>query len=80
MRMLFPFNPVTARPAIFGSMRGIVGTREGILMLGERMALCAKTGELPHPTNSDAMASKDTIAGRIFSRQIVSTRIMGWRP
>ena len=79
MRMLLPFSPVTARPARFGSIRGIVGTRDEILRLGERMMLCADAGELPAPENSDSTASKNTIAGRIFSRQVVSTRIMGLR-
>ncbi len=79
MRMLLPFSPVTARPARFGSIRGIVGTRDEILRLGERMMLCAEAGELPAPKNSDSAASK-TIAGRIFSRQVVSTRVMGLRP
>jgi hypothetical protein len=80
MRMLLPFNPVTARPAMFGSIRGIVGTRDGILTLRERTALCAKAGELPHPTSNDKTASNDTITDRIFSGRNASTRIMGLWP
>ena len=73
MRMLPRSSPVTARPAMFGSIRGM---RDEILRLGERMMLCARAGALPHPVERKA-ARNAAIAGRVFSRHILPTRITG---
>src|SRR5277367_580460 len=80
--MLSTLVPRTARPAKFGSMRGIArsmfGTREEILRLGERMMLCAKAGELSNPIGRSNAASRKPLADRSFSRQIGLILITGF--
>jgi hypothetical protein len=64
---------VTALPAMFGSIRGatvglMLGIRDSMLPLGERMKRCARTaGPSKYPTSNAVLAST---ARRIFIRQL----------
>ena len=63
-----------------GIDRSMLGTRDEMLRLGERMMLCARAAEPPNPASSDRTASKDSNAGRIFRRRSASPCIMEFQP
>src|ERR1700680_3454572 len=78
---MFELIPVTAVPAIFELIRGVtvglmVGMRDWILMLGERIALWACTAEPSRPANGNAATASVNAARRILIRQLARSWTM----
>ena len=71
-------------PAMFGLTLGptlgvMLGIREPMLRLGERMKLCAQTAVPARYANSEAPAINTSAARRVFIRQLARSWTMGPR-